>query len=206
MTQLTRRMMIAAVAAAAGIAPFASAAISPGEAEEFVAGVVGEVKLLVESGRPAEQQAEQFRSLLRQRAAVEQVARFVMGGAWRDMSSAQQQEFQDAFLAHVSRIYVNLLSRYNGQTIEVTGSKDFGDKGVLVYSLARGAEVESTAVEWRVSDRAGAVKLIDIIIEGVSLLQTQRQEFAAMLEKRGGDVDRLIADLRSGKLAAEQTG
>ncbi len=197
MTKLTRRTLIAA-AAAASFAPFASAAISPSEAESFIAGVVGDITALVESGQPVSQQEMRFRSLMEERAAVEQVARFVMGAAWRDMSPAQQAKFQDAFLVYVSRIYVKLLSRYDGQTIEVTGSKDFGSKGVLVYSRAKGTDVNDTAVEWRVSDRAGGVKLIDIIIEGVSLLQTQRQEFAAMLEKRGGDVDRLIADLQTG--------
>jgi len=197
MIYLTRRMLLSAIAASS-FGPFAAAAISPSEAEEFVARIVGEVTALVESGKPISQQEAQFRSLLKQRAAVEQVSRFVMGATWRDMNATQKTGFQDAFLAYVSRVYVKLLSKYDGQNIEVTGSKDFGSKGVLVYSLARGTDVEDTEVEWRVSDRAGGVKLIDIIIEGVSLLQTQRQEFAAMLEKRGGDIDRLIADLQTG--------
>jgi phospholipid transport system substrate-binding protein len=190
--------MLIAAAAAAGLAPHASAAISPNEAEEFVTIVVGDIVSLIESGQPVTQQETRLRSLLMERAAIEQVSKFVLGAAWRDMSPAQQANFQEAFLAYVARLYVKLLARYDGQRIEVTGSKDFGSKGVLVYSVARGTDVEATSVEWRVSDRAGGVKLIDIIIEGVSMLQTQRQECAAMLEKRGGDVDRLIADLQTG--------
>lgn len=198
MAYVSRRTFVA-VALAASLRPLASAAaLSTAEAETFISGVVTDILALVKSGQPDEAQAREFRSLLLNRAATHEVARFVMGQAWRDMTDAQRAEFEDAFLTYVSRVYVKLLSRYNGQTIEVTGSKDFGQKGILVLSIARGSEVENTSVEWRVSDRGGSVRLIDIIIEGVSMLQTQRQEFAAMLEKRGGAVDRLIADLRAG--------
>jgi phospholipid transport system substrate-binding protein len=56
-------------------------------------------------------------------------------------------------------------------------------------------EGQPVVVEWLVSDRPGRVVIADIVIEGVSLLVTQREEIAAMLEKRGGDVDKLISDL-----------
>ncbi|MEM7236859.1 MAG: ABC transporter substrate-binding protein, partial [Pseudomonadota bacterium] len=59
---------------------------------------------------------------------------------------------------------------------------------------ANGAPVN---VEWLVSDRPGRIVIADIIIEGVSLLLTQRDEIAGMLGKRNGDVDKLIADLEA---------
>jgi ABC-type transport system involved in resistance to organic solvents, auxiliary component len=80
----------------------------------------------------------------------------------------------------------------------VTGSQDFGDKGVLVSAVVRVEGYEGTVSEWLVSDRGGdGPKLIDITAEGISLLRTQRQEFAAMLDKRNGDVDRFIEDLKT---------
>jgi len=50
-------------------------------------------------------------------------------------------------------------------------------------------------VEWLVSDQPGHPVVADIVIEGVSLLITQREEIGGMLEARGGDVEKLIADL-----------
>jgi phospholipid transport system substrate-binding protein len=130
-------------------------------------------------------------------AALEQIKRFVMGVAWRDMTEDQKARFEQAFLDYVANTYTDLLLDYEGQTLEVEGSRDFGDKGVLVYAKVNGgAGGDGPVSEWLVSDRAGdGPKLIDITAEGVSLLRSQRQEFAAMLEKRGGDVDRFIADL-----------
>ena len=161
--------------------------------------VVEELEALVKSGRPVDDQVTDFRKIFSARAASLQAARFVMGVAWRDMSADQQSRMHEAFLDHVSRVYVDLLAQYKGQTIEVTDGQDFGRKGILVRSVAHGPDVDDVAVEWLVSDRGGAgFQLIDIIIEGLSLLQSQRQEFAARLEKRGGDVERLISDLASG--------
>lgn len=185
-----------AALAAAGPA----AALSEDEARSFVSGVVDEVVRMINSHASPEQQAADFRTLFEKRAAVPQVTAFVMGAAWRDMNDGQKATFQDAFLTYVSRVYVSLLDKYDGQKIEVGRATDFGRKGVLVVSTASGPGLEKpVSVEWLVSDRGGAgPQLVDITIEGVSMLQSQRQEFAAKLEKRGGDVDKLIADLAAG--------
>jgi phospholipid transport system substrate-binding protein len=51
-------------------------------------------------------------------------------------------------------------------------------------------------VRWQVSDRSGQQKFFNLIIEGVNLLSAERQEIGTMLERRGGNIDRLIEDLR----------
>lgn len=182
----------------------AQAAASAEDAQGFVAGMVDEVTQLVQSGKPIEAQAEDFSTLFARYAAVPQVTRFVMGRTWRDMSPAQQGKAQDALVAYVGRVYTSLLNDYQGQTLEVTGAQDFGAKGVLVKTRGKGEGVQDTEVEWLVSDRGGdGLKLVDVVAEGVSLLQSQRQEFAAMIERRGGDVDRFLDDLAAGRIAEE---
>ena len=193
----TRRLILAALAAAALIpaAPPARA-LEPETAERFVANIVDELTTLVQSGSSPEAQADRFREIFVRDSALPQIKRFVMGVAWREMSEAQKARFEQAFLDYVARTYVRLLLDYEGQTLQVIGSRDFGEKGVLVFAQARGPGVDGTVSEWLVSDRGGdGPKLIDITAEGVSLLRSQRQEFAAMLDKRNGDVDRFIADL-----------
>lgn len=179
---LTRRGLLA-VSAAALATP--AAALGAAEAEAYVTRLVAEVMALVTSGQPASAQAAAFRRLFAREAAVPQVAQFVVGLNWRKMSDAQKSAFQGAFLDYVARTYVALLGRYDGQTVKVTGSRDMGRRGVLVSSVANGLELRNASVEWLISDRGGAVKLIDVIVEGVSLLQTQRSEFSAMIDKIG---------------------
>jgi phospholipid transport system substrate-binding protein len=195
----TRRGAIALAGAAIAVLAAPARAASVEDAVSFVGAVVTEIETLVKSGRPIDVQVTQFRKIFADRAASQQAARFVMGVAWRDMTEDQQSRLHDAFLDHVARVYVDLLGQYKGQTIEVTDGVDFGKKGILVRSVAHGPGVDDVAVEWLASDRGGSgLKLVDIIIEGLSMLQSQRQDFAARLERRGGDVDRLITDLSVG--------
>lgn len=195
----SRRGVIALGAATVAALAVPARAASVDEAVTFVRGVVLELETLVKSGRPVTEQEVEFRRIFAARAASRQAARFVMGVTWRDMNDDQQKRLHEAFLDHVAYVYVDLLSEYKGQTIEVKDGQDFGKKGILVRSVAHGEAMEDVAVEWLASDRGGSgVQLVDIIIEGISLLQSQRQDFAARLEKRGGDVDLLIADLARG--------
>ncbi|MEE4662212.1 MAG: ABC transporter substrate-binding protein, partial [Halieaceae bacterium] len=56
-------------------------------------------------------------------------------------------------------------------------------------------DAQDVAVEWLVNDREGPTRLVDVVAEGVSLSISQREEFAAMVDKRGGDIDAFIDDL-----------
>lgn len=196
--RINRRRLMAGAAAAASAAFLAPAAraLEPSAAEAFVAQLVSELTGLVTSGYSDAEQKVRFRSLFERYAALPLVTRFVMGAAWRDMSDDQKARFQESMLEYVARTYVDLLLDYEGQSIEVSHSVDFGAKGVVVISIASGAGVDGREVEWLVTDRAGdGPKLVDITALGISLLQSQRQEFAAMLEKTGGDIDAFIMDL-----------
>ncbi|SET06905.1 MlaC/ttg2D family ABC transporter substrate-binding protein [Oceanicella actignis] len=174
-----------------------AAALDVGAARGFVADVVGRIQALVDSGRPPAEQAAEFRRILAEVADVEAIARFVAGRPWREMSDAQRAAFREAFLDYVSRLYANIMADYKGERIEIVDARDFGKKGVLVVGRILRPAGDGSQVEFLVSDRGGdGLKVVDMVVEGVSMLQTQRQELAAMLEKRGGDVDRLIADLR----------
>lgn len=191
-----RRAVLAALLGAGLGLPGRAHALGQPEAEAFVAELAAEMTSLVQSGRPVGEQAAAFRDIFVRYSALQQISRFVMGITWRDMSEAQKRAFETAFLDYVGRVYSQLLLEYEGQTIEVRNSRDFGDRGILVVSVGRGPQVDGTEIEWLVSDRAGdGPKLVDITAEGVSLLQTQRQEFAAMLDRRNGDIDQFIADL-----------
>jgi phospholipid transport system substrate-binding protein len=66
---------------------------------------------------------------------------------------------------------------------------------MLVKTLIIRTGKAPVVVEWLVTDRPGRVVITDFVIEGVSMLITEREEIGSMLEARGGDVDKLIADL-----------
>ncbi|MEM1343614.1 MAG: ABC transporter substrate-binding protein [Pseudomonadota bacterium] len=183
-------------AAPVAIAARSAWALDETEAREHVRATVDEVLALVRAPGASSAKAGQFRAILERRAAMPQIARFAAGVAWREMNERQQSGYTDAFSHFVSTVYAKRFQEYSGEKIEIGRVRDAGRRGLVVESRVNqpggGAPI---AVEWLVSDRPGRIVVADIVIEGVSLLVTQREEIGAMLDSRGGDVERLISDL-----------
>lgn len=174
-------------------------ALSTSEAETFVSGVVSELRALVENGTSGAAGAAQFLALLEERSSLDAVGKFAMGLNWREMSDAQKAAYNAAFRSYISQTYQNRFGEYAGEEIVLNGAVDAGRKGVLVKSLLKRPQGQDIVVEWLVSDRSGATLLSDVVFEGVSLAITLRATFGGMVETRGGDIDKFIADLAASK-------
>jgi phospholipid transport system substrate-binding protein len=193
---MSRRAALGVIAASFAASGGSARALDGAEAEAFVRETVDEVLAVLKQASAQEPRTEAMLDLFRKRAALPQIARFTAGVAWRSMTEAQQQAFVDAFERYAARVYSSRIGEYSGETVEVTGSQDAGRRGVLVNSIVKAQGQPDTRIDWLIDDRSGEPKLVDVVAEGVSLSISQREEFAAMLDRRGGDIDRFIADLR----------
>ncbi len=198
---LLNRTALAVIAGVTvGLAPSLSHALSEDEAIAHVQITVDKVAGLVESHGDIASKASRLLTIMERRAAMPQIARFAAGIAWRGMNDDQQTRFVAAFGKFISRIYAARLQDYvgngqSGETFKLGRVIDAGRKGMLVKtSIIRTGEAP-VVVEWLVTDRPGRVVIADIVIEGVSMLVTEREEIGGMLEARGGNVEKLIADL-----------
>lgn len=197
---LGRAALGVAVALVPGILPSRAGALDGAEATSHVVATIDEVVALVNAPGAAADKAARLRAIMERRAAMPEIARFAAGVAWRSMDAQQQARFVDAFSKFVSAIYVGRFEEYSGAAVtgkvyEIGQVVDAGKKGILVKSsIVRQGEAP-VSVDWLVTDRPGRVVIADIVIEGVSMLVTQREEIGAMLESRGGDIEKLIQDL-----------
>jgi phospholipid transport system substrate-binding protein len=133
-------------------------------------------------------------TLLDEPIDLDLVARLILGRYWRTASAAQQAEYLELFRAFALHTLASRLDVYGGQNFEVTGAKVVGREDALVSSriLSDGPPL---AVDWRVRQRADdRMVAIDVIVEGVSLIVTQRSEFGAVIERQG--MDGLLTELR----------
>lgn len=195
--RVTRRAALLAGAAALLFAGAPVRALAPSEAEAFIARLADELVGVISTASPGNPRTDAFLRLFRRAAALSDIGRFTLGPHWRSMNEGQRSAFLAAFERYASRAYTNRLGDYNGQQLEVVGSQDVGRRGIVVRSLLKQPGQQDLSIEWLVSDRNGAPQVVDIVAEGVSLAIAQREEFAAMLERTGGDYDRFIADLES---------
>ncbi len=198
---LLNRTALAVIAGVTvGLAPSLSHALSEDEAIAHVQITVDKVAGLVESHGDIASKASRLLAIMERRAAMPQIARFAAGISWRGMSDDQMTRVVAAFGKFIPRIYANRFQEYagnghSGETFKLGRVIDAGRKGMLVKtSIIRTGEAP-VVVEWLVTDRPGRVVIADFVIAGVSMLITEREEIGGMLEARGGNVEKLIADL-----------
>lgn len=191
-----RAFTLSAVAlAATSMTTIAARASTASDAEALVAGVTDRVINLITSPTDRATKEAAFRTLMEETADLRQVAGFAVGRYARNMSPAQRDRYAEAFKNFIARTYVKRFDEYQGETIRVVRTRDGGSRGVLVESLIERPGQQPLAVGWLVSDRSGRPLVADLQVEGVSMAQSQRSEFTAMIDQLGGDIDRFIADL-----------
>ena len=144
-----------------------------------------------------DQRREEFRKLLHASFDMPTIGRFALGANWKSATAAQQTEYQKLFEAMVVRVYSNRFSEYNNQALEVASAAPEGKSDVMVtsYIVPEGSG-EKVRVDWRVRNKGGSYKIVDVVVEGVSMALTQRSDFASVIQRGGGDLNVLLEHLR----------
>ena len=191
----TRRTVLAGAAVA--MLPLPSLALSESAATSYVQRVIDDVFEIINSGQSEAQILRRFKRVFTSYADISIIAQSVLGPPFRTLSNSQQRAFSEAFGNYLTDKYGRQFREFQGASITITRSRDAGSKGVLISSQVRQAGQSPYALEWQVSDRSGRTKLINLIIEGISLLSSEREEVRALLAARGGDVNALTSYMAS---------
>ena len=195
---LTRRGFVIATASGLGLAglPRTAAALTVDQARGLVDKTVASINSIINSGKSESAMLRDFEKLFASYADVPTIARSALGPAARQASSAQLSAFSKAFQGYISRKYGRRFREFVGGRIEVTDARQV-KSFVEVVSTAYMQGESPFEVRWHVSDKAGKSLFFNIIIEGVNMLASERTEIGALLDQRGGDLDRLIADMKT---------
>jgi phospholipid transport system substrate-binding protein len=125
------------------------------------------------------------------------IARFVLGRYWQTTNDSERQEFTTAFRDFMVRSYSQRFTEYRGETFRVVGQHTEGASSTLVDTeITQATSGQVVKMEWRVVAR-DAYKIMDMSVGGVSMVLTQRDEFAASLERSGGGVPSLVRQMNS---------
>ncbi len=150
------------------------------------------IAIISKDGSSVAQQKAAFGKLLKRYFDTNKIGKFALGRYRRQATPEQMTEYTKLFDKMIVDVYTQRFQEYSGQTIEVTdGYKDEQSGDIVVKSLIKGSG-SPIAVDWRVRNN----KIIDVIVEGVSLSITKRDDFASTIKKGGGKVDALITHLK----------
>lgn len=192
---LSRRAMLAGASALAFLPALPALALTEAGATKLINTVVAEINKVIDSGKSEAGMIKDFETIFIRYSDVPTIARYALGVAARDASAAQMKSFTAAFTGYISRKYGKRFREFIGGRLEVQSAKavkSFFEVKTLAY-LPGSAPFDVTFL---VSDKSGKDLFFNMFIEGVNLLLTEREEIGAMLDKRGGKIDSLIADLQ----------
>jgi phospholipid transport system substrate-binding protein len=191
-----RHVLTGLLATAAVLSAPGAFALSNDEARRLIDSAVKDINSVINSGKSEQSMFGDFERIFRKYADVPTIARSALGPPAREASAAQMNAFTDAFTGYLSRKYGKRFREFIGGQIDVTGAravKNFQE----VQAVAKLKGQSPFAISFMVSDRSGSDKFFDLLIEGISLLKSERAEIGAMLDKRRGNIDALIQDLAS---------
>ncbi len=173
---------------------FAAQAAGPEDGKAFIDGLATQVLSIVKGDADKAAKQTKIEALFTDKVDINFVAKFVLGKNWRTATPQQQQDYIAAYKPFILKNYASKLTKYSGQTYTLKGAHDEDDSTVvtMVINDPNGQDVN---VDYRLHREGSSFKIVDIVVEGVSLLNTQRSEFGGIVENKG--VDGLIAALKA---------
>jgi len=171
-------------------------ALNTTQARDLVGLLVGEINAVIAARLPAQQMYGEFERIFLIYADVPTIARATLGADARRASASQLSAFTREFQRYISVKYGSRFNEFVGGEIVVRDARPLKSffEVLCTADLANEAPFE---ISFMVSDRSGKDLFFDLLIEGISLLKSERSEIGAMLDQRRGDIDALIRDLNT---------
>ena len=195
--KLTRRHILLGGlgAATAAIVPQGTLALTESGARQLVDSLVTEINRVIASGGSPGSMIGQFEGIFRRYGDVDLIARSTLGADANRASAAQMRAFTEAFSGYMARKYGKRFNEFKGGRIEVLNVRPVKSW----YEVQSRVMLRGQApfdVRFLISDRSGRDLFFDMVMEGISLRLSERTEIGSMLDRRQGNIDALIADLR----------
>ncbi len=174
------------VAGAAAAAPADDARVAMQRTVDDVLVVLGDTSLSIQDKR------DRLQAIATERFDFVTMSKLVLKRDWKRFDPAQRDEFVTQFKEHLSARYGENIGRYENEGVEVTRSQPETNGDVTVATVIRGGRYDGTPVNYRLRN-ASDWRVIDVVIENVSLVSSFRKQFADVLERSGpeGVLERL---------------
>ena len=176
-----------------------------GDAEDFIRSAGQKAFTSLSKELTEEKRTDRFREILLETFDLRVIARFTLGRYWRTASKKQRDDYVELFEDYIVQAYLHRLGDLSGHTFEIKRSQEINARDRLVLSEIKAKKskpplhVKSKPpirINWRVRRSENTYRVIDVVVEGVSMSVTQRDEFAAVIRRNGGKVDGLLSALR----------
>lgn len=176
----------------------ANAEINAQKAEDFVKNVTKQgIEEIINSDVSQAEKDQRFAKLFNEYLDLDFIGRFVLGRYWKTANPKQRIEFVNVYRELNIKTWSKRFDEFKGKTFVFNGtSPSSSENQIFVNSVVPMDQGAPAKVVWRVKETNGQFKVVDIIIENVSLAITARNEYTSYIRKSPNGLDGLISDLK----------
>jgi phospholipid transport system substrate-binding protein len=183
MADLRLAMLLAALCVS--IPAFAQDAPGDGAQAVIETTVADVLEILRDASKDAEGRRQAIETLAHDRFDFRTMSRLVLARNWKRLSEEQQVEFVEQFTSYLANDYGSRIERYDQEEVELIGEREEPRGDVTVKTKIVGGENDGALVDYRMRKKDGPWLIIDVVIEGISLIANFRDQFRDVMGNDG---------------------
>jgi phospholipid transport system substrate-binding protein len=197
MSRLARTATAILVVVVIGLAAPGVRAATESEAgaRAVIAETIEEVlAVLRDESRPTEDRIRSLEQIVYGRFDLYVMSRLVLARNWKRFSEEQKKQYVEEFKKYLTNSYGNRIERYDQQEVEIVGEREEPRGDVVVQTKILGGEFEGALVDYRLRKQESDWRVIDVVIEGISMVSNYRDQFKSIVSSGGPEL--LLEKLR----------
>ena len=167
------------------------------EPDIFVQSTVNRASKVLSDNISKDQKIKELKKIAKDTVDIRGIGFYTLGSARKNLNENDKKVYTDLFEQYFLKSFSSRLAEYTNPEIDVYGKEILSDKYTIVNSLLKGTqERPEVKIDWRIYTKNSERPLIrDLIIEGLSLARTQKEEFSSILNTNEGDINALFKTL-----------
>ena len=168
------------------------------EPDVFVQSTVNRASQVLSDNLSKEQKIEELRSIAKETVDIEGIGMYTLGSHRKTLNEDQKKEYKLLFYEYFLKTFSSRLAEYSNPEIQVNSKEKLNENYTMVSSILVATEQRpEIQINWRIyTKNPDDLKIRDLVIEGLSLARTQKEEFASVINTNDGDITALFKVLK----------
>ena len=168
------------------------------EPDVFVQSTVNRASQTLSSNLSKLEKIEKLKNIARETVDIKGLGFYTLGAYRKTLNEDQKKQYNALFEEYFLKTFASRLAEYSNPEIEVNSKKKLNKNYTMVSSTLVSTEQRPEVnIDWRIyTKNPDNLKIRDLIIEGLSLARTQKEEFSSIIESNDGDINALFASLK----------
>ena len=168
------------------------------EADVFIQSVVNRAAKTLGGNLTKDERVEKLKDIARETVDIDGIGRYTLGSYKNVITDSQMIQYKVLFRQYFLKTFSSRLAEYSNPEIEVVSKKKLNENYTMVSSILVSTEQRpEVKIDWRVSTKnPDNLLIMNLVIEGLSLARTQKEEFSSIIQSNDGDINALFSTLK----------